>query len=745
MASAEQSKPEEQPGAVLLEALTLLPTNGQADGFDEFKALFAGMILNSAIKGSDTVKDLALRLRYSADGGIKVLPQQGDDKHDGKGAGAGAANDQDDDDDASILSVLIGNITVALRSQGDAVKTERQQTPGSVIKGPTSTSWTRILIAHLTLLALWLHKSPKSVAHVVNDSSNVQAIVQLVAEGANGESLLVGLGTWVLGILYEWGPAPRESPQDGVMTRKEIHDLTTSRIGLDQYEAKLERLRDDARLRLVGPDVLDKIGHRPDPVTAASASHAKDGAVAAQFGKPTHAQATADTADDDLALTDIWFDWTWAEFWRNESVTISNALLVAPGTTSAEAASAPAELLDAQRQIEQLRDEVKRLQREVEAREHSLNDASTRNAAHEQDIESLRASLDSLRLQLENTQADSGKSAEAAQTQFNASQDRVTQAERSLAEEKARRDEVTERLAGAEEQVRILKEQLASVDTTAKDGAQSQTNGEELAAASARVAELQSANDSIKSELESVQASSKELQTKLEAAEADKTKLVEEIETAKKQSSDAASAEKKRGEEALEAEKKKWEEQLEQTKKSHQEALSTAAAEKRKSQPDASANRRNSVTSSAAANKKHAEELAKAKSDAQEAKKKHDADLAAAKRKAEADLKAAEKKHSEAQKKHADGKKKADDQVKKAEDEIALLKKQLEEAKKSSGAGGDASEDSSSSRISELEQENQDLLVMLDELSTKRKKDKARLKEKGEEVSEDEEDDDEDE
>jgi intracellular protein transport protein USO1 len=45
----------------------------------------------------------------------------------------------------------------------------------------------------------------------------------------------------------------------------------------------------------------------------------------------------------------------------------------------------------------------------------------------------------------------------------------------------------------------------------------------------------------------------------------------------------------------------------------------------------------------------------------------------------------------------------------------------------------------------EVEKEQEDLLVLLDELSNKRAKDKQRMKEKGMEVSEDENDDEEDE
>jgi intracellular protein transport protein USO1 len=48
------------------------------------------------------------------------------------------------------------------------------------------------------------------------------------------------------------------------------------------------------------------------------------------------------------------------------------------------------------------------------------------------------------------------------------------------------------------------------------------------------------------------------------------------------------------------------------------------------------------------------------------------------------------------------------------------------------------------SKRTEVEKEQEDLLVLLDELSSKRAKDKERMKEQGMEVSEDEDDEEED-
>jgi hypothetical protein len=53
--------------------------------------------------------------------------------------------------------------------------------------------------------------------------------------------------------------------------------------------------------------------------------------------------------------------------------------------------------------------------------------------------------------------------------------------------------------------------------------------------------------------------------------------------------------------------------------------------------------------------------------------------------------------------------------------------------------------DAERTKRTEVEKEQEDLLVLLDELSNKRTRDKQRMKEQGMEVSEDEDDEDEDE
>lgn len=630
MAGVEGQPPETQPGHLLLEGLTKLPSNGSADGLEEHRALLSAWILGTVVRGSETVKGLARRLQWGGDGRVKMLPE-GEEQ-------ATAKPDDDDDEDASFLSVLIGNITIAMRSQSDALKLERkaQRTAaGSIASpGPTSTTWSRILVSHLLLLSLFLYSSPKSIDAFLADSSNLQALVQLVAEGANGTEdshLVVGLGTWILGTVYEWapvGPAPEKedatssqdtkttgggkkkgkkqsqaknevnekaSTSDGKITRREIHDLLTSSIGLDQFEARLQRLSDDPRLKLVGPDVLDRVGGKIDPITAAIAA----GSTSKEVGGATPA-TSADSSEEDGG-PELWFDWTWAEFWRYEHVTITNSVLVPPHQTSREVAvEEPAELQDARLTIEQLKDEVARLGREVEGLNRLIAEGGTREEGltTERDevigqleaITGVKTTLESeltgLQGRLEALQGEHASRGEAHTQEATQAKERITTLEKALEAAGAQMTAFRSSKAdGEEEQVRVLKEQL---DASAKKGEEAERSKAEA-----------------EKEVETIRVELERLKTDAQSKDEEVEKLRRDL---------------------VEASSKKEE-------RSEQDSSTTAATT----------------------------------------------------------------------------------------------------------TGADQA------RVTELEQENQDLLIMLDELSTKRKKDKERLKAKGEEVSEDEEEDEDDE
>ncbi|EJT45264.1 transporter [Trichosporon asahii var. asahii CBS 2479] len=212
----------------------------------------------------------------------------------------------------------------------------------------------------------------------------------------------------------------------------------------------------------------------------------------------------------------------------------------------------------------------------------------------------------------------------------------------------------------------------------------------------------------------------------------------------------------------LEEEKKALTEAKERANKAEKaEADAKAAAEAATSKPE---------LKDEGKDKADATELEKVQNELKELKDKLEK-AEAAQKKAEADAKSASEGKSKAEeeaKKAAEAQKKAEDEKKKAEE----AQKAAEEAAKKAdsaggkgkkgkggaggGGGGNAEleakvkklEEELSSVKTELEdkeREHEDLLVLLDELSQKRKSDKAAMREKGMDVSEDEDDDEDDE
>lgn len=114
---------------------------------------------------------------------------------------------------------------------------------------------------------------------------------------------------------------------------------------------------------------------------------------------------------------------------------------------------------------------------------------------------------------------------------------------------------------------------------------------------------------------------------------------------------------------------------------------------------------------------------------AEKAKEEAEAKLEKVEKEAKEKIEAAEKKAAEQKADAGKGKKG------KGGDELAKLKVKVGELEKLAKEESD--------KAAEKEKEHEDLLVLLDELSSKRKRDKEMLKEKGVEVSEDEDEDDE--
>ncbi|KAJ1826597.1 Vesicle-mediated ER to Golgi transport protein [Coemansia sp. RSA 2599] len=98
---------------------------------------------------------------------------------------------------------------------------------------------TRVCISLLTLICVWLANFPKGVAVLLDESSNLTFLVEQI-NGSSGVSALVqGVAAFTFGLIYQF-----DIDADTPMTRESIYPILSKRVGVDQLQIRVQRLRD---------------------------------------------------------------------------------------------------------------------------------------------------------------------------------------------------------------------------------------------------------------------------------------------------------------------------------------------------------------------------------------------------------------------------------------------------------------------------------------------------------------------
>lgn len=116
------------------------------------------------------------------------------------------------------------------------------------------------------------------------DAANLQ-LIGPITQPTGIDPLVQGLCAFLLGVCYEYNREP------GEITRATLHPILHSRIGPDQFVSRMARLREDPRFRAVQPDAFDTEGD--DATTIAR-----------------------EDPEEDESL-ELWFDWAFVDFWKN--------------------------------------------------------------------------------------------------------------------------------------------------------------------------------------------------------------------------------------------------------------------------------------------------------------------------------------------------------------------------------------------------------------------------------------------
>ncbi|KAF8435278.1 p115 like vesicle tethering protein [Terfezia claveryi] len=145
-----------------------------------------------------------------------------------------------DNDEAKVMatSVAFGN-----EEEGEEVVTAIQTIAANLITCLEHNYDPRISLAYLMVLCTWLYEDTVAVDDFLQEGAIVQSLVAAVTKSTNSNSLVQGLCTFLLGILYEF------STTDSPVPRATLHTILVSRLGRDQYVNKLTRLRENSIVR----------------------------------------------------------------------------------------------------------------------------------------------------------------------------------------------------------------------------------------------------------------------------------------------------------------------------------------------------------------------------------------------------------------------------------------------------------------------------------------------------------------
>lgn len=128
-------------------------------------------------------------------------------------------------------------------SQGEEVVTCIQSLTANLVSKAQKGNDDQAVIGYLMVLSGWLYEDPDAVNDFLQEGSSVQALIQLILQPGPPRVLEAGLCAFLLGVIYEF--SSKESP----IPRSKLHDILTGRLGRDQFNDKMTKLRENSYVR----------------------------------------------------------------------------------------------------------------------------------------------------------------------------------------------------------------------------------------------------------------------------------------------------------------------------------------------------------------------------------------------------------------------------------------------------------------------------------------------------------------
>ncbi|ETW74646.1 hypothetical protein HETIRDRAFT_423326 [Heterobasidion irregulare TC 32-1] len=238
--------------------------------------------------------------------------------------------------------------------------------------------WDRVVVSYLSLLSQWLWEDPKAVREFL-EGGGMSMLVEQLNQPSEIDVVIPGLCAFLLGICYEFNREP------GEITRQSIYPLI-QRLGADVLVGRVNRVREDERIKIVGPETWVLPSPTPKGLNP--------------MLKPMYE-----------GEAEMWFDWAFVDFWKSNNYTIQRGLIADP-------ASAPSAFIaqsgEESMLVASLRDIISKQTAEIERLQSKLNELSASTTGLESERTALQDQVASLSAELA---AERSKESEAEKEQ----------------------------------------------------------------------------------------------------------------------------------------------------------------------------------------------------------------------------------------------------------------------------------------------------------------------------------------
>ncbi|KAF8504874.1 p115 like vesicle tethering protein [Russula emetica] len=362
--------PAHSPVTPLLFGL-IIPPNSPLDRTGVSSVQFAAVLFAHLLRHAPYCKDLARKIiprpltplpASSTAGGAFFVPADGEPPP----PPDPPAKDDPEDAPQNLLALLTEHLSLAFLQRSRAGLAPRDAREAD-----------RVICAYLSLLSQWLWEDPHAVREFL-EAGGLGVLVEQVNQPSEIDVVVPGLCAFLLGVCYEFNREP------GEVTRVTMHSIL-ARLGADVLVGRMNRMRDDERLKVVMPDSWVLPCPTPGP-------QALDPAFT-----PMH--------DGE---TEIWFDWAFVDFWKANNHTIQRGIVADPDSASSSTAQSGEEsiLVTSLRgviakqaaEIETLQNKLKELTAtSVTAAETAASEISQSTAKFAEERASLEAALEAER------------------------------------------------------------------------------------------------------------------------------------------------------------------------------------------------------------------------------------------------------------------------------------------------------------------------------------------------------------